>query len=268
MPPSHKNTCITCIRWHPRIRYACSAHPSLLVRGVFSFVLLSCIALLFASCGTPFQAGTPASSAPAQTHNDQIIYVALGASDTFGIGTDDPYHENWASDLATLLGPRYHLVNLGIPSITLHRALTTELPVALDAHPGLVTIWLAVNDIIAQVPVTSYRQDLNTMLTRLQAASPHVRIAVANVPDLTLLPYFQNQPDFDPKQLRAQIQAYNSAIATVVGQHHAILVDLSQHAYDIQQHPEYVSQDGLHPTAAGYEQLASLFYQSLQGTAN
>jgi lysophospholipase L1-like esterase len=193
--------------------------------------------------------------------------VALGASDTFGIGTEDPYHDNWASDLATRLGPRYHLVNLGIPSIVLHRALTTELPVALDAHPSLVTIWLAVNDIIAQVPVASYQQDLNTMLTRLQTASPQVHIAVANVPDLTLLPYFQNQRGFDVQQLDAQIQAYNAAIASTVEQHHVILVDLTQHAYDLQQHPEYVSQDGLHPTEIGYEQLALLFYQALQETA-
>jgi acyl-CoA thioesterase I len=260
----HKDTSTM---WHSPMCHVRSSRPGLLVRSVSSFVLLSCIVLLFASCGVPFQASSPAS----QTHNGsngQIVYVALGASDTFGIGTDDPYHDNWANDLAGWLGTRYHLVNLGIPAITLHRALTAELPVALDAHPGLVTIWLAVNDIIAQVPVTSYKQDLNTMLTRLQVASPQARIAVANVPDLTLLPYFQNHPGVDMKQLSAQIQAYNAAIATVVGQHHAILVDLSQHAYDLQQHPEYVSQDGLHPTMAGYEQLALLFFQALQKTAN
>ena len=263
MAPSHKDTPTM---WHPLMCHARSSHPGLLMRGVFSFVLLCCIVSLFASCGVPFQASPPVS----QNHGNsgQIAYAAIGASDTFGIGTDDPYHDNWASDLAGWLGPRYHLVNLGIPAITLHRALTAELPVALDAHPGLVTIWLAVNDIIAQVPVTSYQQDLNTMLTRLQAASPQTRIAVANVPDLTLLPYFQDQQGFDTKQLSAQIQAYNAAIATVVGQHRVILVDLSQHAYDIQQHPEYVSQDGLHPTMAGYEQLALLFYQALQKTAN
>lgn len=264
MAPCHKDTCTM---WHSLSCHARSSHPGLLVRSVSSFVLLSCIVLLFASCGVAFQASSPVS----QTHSGssgQIVYVALGASDTFGLGTDDPYHDNWASDLAGWLGSRYHLVNLGIPSITLHRALTAELPVALDAHPGLVTIWLAVNDIIAQAPATNYQQDLDTMLTRLQAASPQVRIAVANVPDLTLLPYFQNHPGFDTKQLSAQIQAYNTAIATVVVKHHAILVDLSQHAYDLQQHPEYVSQDGLHPTAAGYEQLALLFYQALQETAN
>lgn len=266
MASSHKNNCTTC---SPPARFACPSHLGLIVRSVFSFILFSSIVSLLVSCSVPLRANSSASntSSPSHSNSGQIIYVALGASDTFGIGTEDPYHDNWASDLEVRLGPRYHLVNLGIPSMVLHRALTAELPVALDAHPGLVTIWLAVNDIIAQVPVDSYQQDLNTLLTRLQTASPQVRIAVANVPDLTLLPYFQDQKGFNVQQLDAQIQAYNAAIASTVEQHHAILVDLSQHAYDIQQHPEYVSQDGLHPTEIGYEQLALLFYQALQKTA-
>lgn len=265
MTSSHKNNCTM---WNPSVHFLCPSHPGLLVRSVRSFVLFSCIMLLLASCSVPLRANSSAANAsPQSSGSGQIVYVALGASDTFGIGTEDPYHDNWASDLEVRLGPRYHLVNLGIPSMVLHRALTTELPVALDAHPGLVTIWLAVNDIIAQVPVDSYQQDLNTLLTRLQTASPQVRIAVANVPDLTLLPYFQKQQGFNVQQLDAQIRAYNAAIASAVEHHHAILVDLSQHAYDIQQHPEYVSQDGLHPTEIGYEQLALLFYQALQQNA-
>lgn len=233
---------------------------------MFSLVLFGGLVLLFAACGTPSRTDSLASNAfpQRQSASDQVVYVALGASDTFGIGTDDPYHENWASNLASRLGTHYRYINLGIPSMQIHRALTVELPVALDAHPGLVTIWLAVNDIIARVPVASYQQDLNTMLTRLEASSPHVRIAVANVPDLTLLPYFYNQPAFNAKQLHAQIQAYNVAIASTVNQHQAILVDLSQHAYDLQHHPEYISDDGLHPTFLGYTQLALLFYQALQ----
>jgi lysophospholipase L1-like esterase len=127
-----------------------------------------------------------------------------------------------------------------------------------------VTIWLAVDDIIAHVPVDSYTQDLNTLLTRLQAKNPAMRIAVANVPDITILPYFHQHTVLPIEQLKAQILAYNSTIASVAHQHHSILVDLSQTATMLQQHPEYLSQDGLHPTALGYAQLAKLFYQALQ----
>lgn len=197
----------------------------------------------------------------------QLIYVAIGASDTFGFGTSDPYNQNWATDLAGKLGPRYHLINLGIPSMHIHDALTTELPIALDAHPNLVTIWLAVNDLADHVPVKSYALDLNTLLTRLQANNPQVRIAVANVPDLTLLPHFSKQVATDPQALQQSILAYNTVIASAVQQHHAILIDLSQQRYDLQRHPEYISEDGLHPTASGYAQLADLFYKALEASS-
>jgi lysophospholipase L1-like esterase len=208
-------------------------------------------------------AGKSGTAASHQQSTKLITYVAIGASDTFGLGTEDPYQENWATDLADLLGPAHiHLINLGIPGITAHDALHLELPIALDAHPDLVTIWLGVNDIVANVPANSYASDLNTLLARLRANSPHARIAIANIPDLTLLPFFDTH---DPVALTQQIQAYNAAIASAAQRYGAILVDLTQQNYNLRAHPEYISSiDGLHPTDIGYQQLAKVFYQALQ----
>jgi lysophospholipase L1-like esterase len=230
---------------------------------------LSLLILVLCSCG--LQANTQKNTndtTTGQQTNNRLTYVAVGASDTFGFGTSDPYTQNWATDLATRLGSRYHLVNLGIPGIQVHEALRLELPVALDAHPDLVTVWLAVNDIIDKVPVNNYAQDLDTLLGRLQAGAPHARIAVANVPDLILLPYFNHHAGFNAQLLQDQILAYNTVIASIVNRHHAILLDLSQYSNDLAQHPEYVSTDGLHPTAAGYELIADLFYQALFKSTN
>jgi len=222
--------------------------------------LLCLCAFGLSACGqnassTPFQATQP------QGQTSGLTYVALGASDTFGTGTNDPYTQNWPSDMANMLKQNVHLINLGIPGITLHDALTSELPIALDAHPALVTVWLAVNDLATNVPVSKYEHDLNTLLSRLQAAAPRARIAVGNVPDLTSVPFFYSD---DPVTLHAQIAAYNVAIASVVTNHHAILVDLSGQGYDLQAHPEYISNDGLHPSAIGYTKLAMLFYDALR----
>jgi len=137
--------------------------------------------------------------------------------------------------------------------------LGVELPVALDAHPDLVTVWLAVNDLADNVPVASYSHDLDLLLTRLRTALPHARIAVANVPDLTLLPRFKSA---NVRTLRTQILAYNNAIATIVARHAALLVNLFQS--DLAQHPEYISGDGFHPSTIGYVQVAQLFYQILK----
>src|SRR6266571_1742183 len=225
--------------------------------GILSFCLLL---LLLAGCGSLSrgQAVRPGSQLPASR---QLTYVAIGASDSFGIGADDPYRENWPTVLAAKLGPRVHLINLGVPEMLVHRALGIELPVALDTHPNLITVWLAVNDLAANVPVDSYSHDLDLMLTRLQTAMPQARIAIGNVPDLTLVPHFSS---FDQEALRQQTLAYNAAINDIVKRHHDILVDLYAHGYDLANHPEYISIDGFHPNTAGYEHLAGVFYQALQ----
>jgi len=222
--------------------------------------LLLCLLLFFAaSCAqhSSVQTGQASSSAGAK-----LTYVAIGASDSFGIGTNDPYNENWPTDLTDLLGANHiHLIDAGIPGITTHEALSLELPIALDAHPGLVTIWLGVNDIVDTVPISNYTQDLDTLLGSLRTAMPNALIAIANIPDLTLLPFFGND---DPRKLTPVIQEYNRAISNAAQQYHAILVNLSQQNYNLQAHPEYISDDGLHPDVIGYQQLAKLFYTAIQ----
>ena len=224
------------------------------------FALVLCC-LPLAAC-VSFASDQGGATVVQQPSAASLTYVALGASDTFGVGTDDPRNQNWASDLATMLGKHVHLINLGIPDIHLHSALGVELPVALDSRPGLVTVWLAVNDLADNVPVASYSHDLNLLLTRLQAANPHMRIAVANVPDLTQLPHFQS---YDLEALRTRILAYNEAIASAVSAHHVLLVDL--YVNELAQHPEYISSDGFHPNALGYTRVAEIFYQVLKTKA-
>jgi lysophospholipase L1-like esterase len=230
------------------------------------FISLACLLACLSSCSL-WSTGASSSTLlnVQQAPNAHLSYVALGASDSWGTGARDPDEQNWPHDLARKLGSQTHLVNVGIPGITLHDALNIELPVALDVHPNLVTIWLAVDDLLADTPIDSYTQDLDSLLTRLQANSPHVQIALANVPDLTLLPRFQT--DDDPSTLQSlpsQITAYNNAIEAVAQRHHIILVDLYKEWSVIANHPEYISSDGFHPSTEGYAQLAEIFYQTLQ----
>jgi lysophospholipase L1-like esterase len=199
-----------------------------------------------------------------QTPHTYLSYVALGASDGWGTGADEPDDENWPADLAHKLGNQTHLVNLGIPGITLHDALDVELPVALDAHPQLVTIWLAVDDLLANTPLDSYGHDLDSLLTRLQSTNPHMHIALANIPDLTLLPRFRTTDQNTIQFLRSQITAYNATIENTAQKHQVVLVDLYKQWNLITDHPEYISSDGFHPSTQGYAQLAEIFYQTLK----
>jgi acyl-CoA thioesterase I len=234
------------------------------VKVILSMTSLCFLMFFIISCGQSPKAQASNTSnlkQGNQVSSSQITYVAIGASDTFGIGTSEPYMENWPTDLADKLSQKVHLINLGIPGITLHDALNLELPVALDSHPELVTIWLGVNDIANKVSVSSYSHDLDLMLMRLETQAPSAHILIANIPDLTLLPYFAS---YNLPGLRHIIDEYNATIAQEAQQHHAILVNLSLHNYNLRAHPEYISNDGLHPTDLGYSQIAELFYRTLQ----
>lgn len=224
-----------------------------------------CILMLFlVSCGQLSEGQRDSSGNKQLTQqiaHNQFTYVAIGASDTFGIGTSDPYMDNWPTDLSEKLGQKVHLINLGIPGITLNEALGLELPVALDSHPQLITIWLGVNDIADKVAIPNYSRDLDFLLSRLKSQAPSAQVLIANIPDLTLLPYFAS---YNQQELQRTIAEFNQTIAREALQHHVLLVDMSQQNYNLRDHPEFISGDGLHPTDLGYVKIAELFYQTLE----
>jgi lysophospholipase L1-like esterase len=196
----------------------------------------------------------PVSNAPAK----RLVYVALGASDAVGVGAGGAA-QSWVADLFQHLPRGSRLIDLGVSGSTLHDALTQQLPVAVDAQPDLVTVWLAVNDFDAKVPLPTYQRDLTTVLDTLHTRT-HAHVLVANVPDLTQLPLFAQT---DHQQLATQIAAWNTTIAQDVAAHGDVLVDLHSTWRELSSHPEYIGADGFHPSAEGYQQLASLFLASV-----
>ncbi len=237
---------------------------SLRMKAVFSAISVCFLMVFFVSCGQSTEgqsSSTGNAKQVSQSSRSEITYVAIGASDTFGIGTSDPYTENWPTDLSEKLRQRVHLINLGIPGITINDALRLELPIAIDSHPQLVTIWLGVNDIADKVPISSYSHNLDILLSQLRSKAPSAQIMIANIPDLTLLPYFSS---YNQQKLQQSIAEYNQTIGQEAQQYHAILVNMSQQNYNLKDHPEYISSDGLHPTDLGYAQIGDLFYQTLE----
>jgi len=200
------------------------------------------VVLVATACAGPAQPARP------------LTYVAIGASDAVGVGTKDPATEGWVPQFAAHFGSNVRVVNLGVSGSTLAQALQEQVGPAVDAQPDVVTVWLAVNDLNARVPLERYAADLDTLLDRLQAT--HARILVGNVPDLAPLAAYRG---IDPTQLGAEVDAWNQVIDDAVERHDATLVDLYAHWQEVAEHPEYLSADGFHPSAAGYQALASVF---------
>src|SRR5438093_6097124 len=139
-------------------------------------------ARLWAVCGLMFALGAAGCSARAQAARP-LTYVAIGASDAVGVGAKDPVTEGWVPRLGARLGADTRVVNLGVSGSTLAQALDEQLGPAIDAQPDVVTIWLAVNDLNARVPLERYAADLDTLLGQLETTT-HARVLVGNVPDL------------------------------------------------------------------------------------
>ena len=193
-----------------------------------------------------------------------ITYAAMGASDAVGIGSNIPGSQGYVPLIATHLPRGSHLINLGISGIQLHEALTQELPLTLTTSPNLITIWLVANDFIGGVTYDNYLHDLNTLLQRLQV-STHARVVMANLPDLTRLPAFENESSSQKSQMLVAIQQWNRGIAQLAKKYGVVLVDLFKQGSQLTAHPEYISGDGFHPSPSGYVQLANYFWQAIKG---
>lgn len=202
-----------------------------------------------------------ALASPSATRS--LMYVAVGASDTVGVGATNPLTEGWVPRLAQKLGPNVGVLNLGVSGTLIHAALQDQLPRAIRAQPDLVTVWLAVNDLNAHVPLEQYAADLNTLLDGL-ASQTRAAVLVANVPDLTLVPAYHDVP---AEQLTAEVQRWNAAIADAAQRHHARLVDLFREYAELAANPTYLSSDGFHPSSAGYARIADLFYAEFQAVS-
>lgn len=184
-----------------------------------------------------------------------LTYVAIGASDSVGIGANSPTQESWPAVLHRKLPEGSRLVNLGVSGSLIHQAVEQQLPVAIDADPDLVTVWLAVNDYGARVPLSRYAADLDLLLSTLKEKS-RAAILVGNIPDLGVLPVAAR---FDLQG----IDRWNAAITELCRRHSATVVDLGPVWSEVTEHPEYISSDGFHPSTVGYQRLADLFYASV-----
>jgi acyl-CoA thioesterase I len=190
-----------------------------------------------------------------------VAYVALGASDAVGVGTRDPEREGWVYRFYGQLPVGSSLTNLGVSGSRLDQAIQQQLPVALAAQPNLATVWLAVNDFNARVPLERYAANLDYLLAALKPTG--AKVLVGNLPDLAQLAIYQG---IDPAQVRSQVSAWNAVIAVTTRRHDAVLVDLHSSWRELAEHPEYVSADGFHPSSDGYARLADLFREALEAS--
>ena len=232
-------------------------------------VLLVLLMLVAAACAR----SRPEVLPPPDETGPPPVYVAVGASETTGVGSDQPLRDGWPRVLhRTALPAGSVFVNMGIPGATVAQALAEEVSQALSARPNLVTVWLNVNDINRGVGVAEYERQLDTLVQRLRGDGS-VRVLVANTPPLDTLPAYQAGRVLEalptPEAVRERVASYNEAIARVVQRQGAKLVDL--HAVGMAARAagteaQMISRDGFHPSNAGHAAVAAAFADVLRAS--
>jgi acyl-CoA thioesterase I len=241
------------------------------------------VALCSAACQPAGQVG--ARSVPSVSPGGRAFtYVAIGASESFGMGADDPARDAWPQVFYRTSLPRaVTLVDLGIPGATVADALRDELPRAEALHPELVTVWLDVNDITHRVPLATYRSQLTSLLRSLRDGGK-TKVLVANTPPLDRLPLLLRCRPFVPTERGCDrtrrvpvgeiirvVAKFNDAIAEVAAATGAVLVDLHAWGESVQSPADiarFVGSDGFHPSAAGHRAIAAVFARAYLGAAD
>ncbi|HEV2249348.1 MAG TPA: GDSL-type esterase/lipase family protein [Candidatus Limnocylindria bacterium] len=198
---------------------------------------------------------SPSATTPA------FRYVAIGASDTVGVGASDPRTGSWPARLAARLPAGTDFVNLGVSGSLAAQAAREQVPTAVSLRPRLVTIWLAVNDLNADVAATDYAAALRSVIGPLVSRTG-ARIFVGSVPDLRTVPAYTGS---DLAALLARISAYNAGIAALAASlgDRVTVIDLFTGSGPLVG-TMIVSADGFHPSDAGYALIADRFATAMR----
>ena len=252
------------------------AGRALRARGV-SLLAAVAFGATLAACGAAPSSAIPGAGVVLPAAGHPGVYVALGTSETAGVGLNDfelRLRFAWPQvfyNAALSRATSYY--NFAIPGITTTQALQRELPQALAVHPTVATVFFTLDDLVNNVSPADYARNLDTIVHQLRqagaavlvAAAPHIDglpayNACSGTPGTTSsCPLGQGVVLPPPAAADAAIDVYDSAVQSVAARESAIIVDLRSQSYDITTHPEYISSDGLHPSALGDVQIAQLF---------
>jgi acyl-CoA thioesterase-1 len=229
---------------------------AIMQRGLVRTLCAMLVMIIHVGCGGSSGGGS-------ESGGDPIAYAALGASDVVGVGATpltNGYVYLLKGSLENETGKSVDLENLGIPGAQIKQIKNIEVEILKrSAQPDLITLSTGANDLIAGDNVRSFESGLGEVLSELRGISPSAIIAISNLPDLTKLPRFQEDPDRDVTESR--VRAFNAAITRQATRYNAVLVDL----YSVPLQDSFVNEvDGFHPSDAGHRAIADAFLSALQ----
>jgi acyl-CoA thioesterase I len=179
-------------------------------------------------------------------------YVAIGDSYTYGEGAMP--EEAWPYVLTEHLknsGISITLVaNLGVNGYTTQDVIDDSLGQYEKLTPTFATLLIGANDLARGVPPDRYRENVSTVLDRMQAVLPDKRnILIVTIPDFSLTPYASQ---YSGLNIPSRIQEFNSIMKDEAGKRKLPVAEIFELSQTVRDQPDLISSDGLHPSAKQY----------------
>jgi len=210
-----------------------------------------------------------AAGVPPAAAGPRSVYVAVGASETVGVGAANPIRESWPQVLyRTAMPAGTVFYDLGVSGSTVSEAVDQQLPEAVRLRPTIATVWLNVNDVAAFEDIGSYEKTLRTLVHALRRGGA-TAVFVANTPPIEALPVVARM-GIPASFVTPVVDRSNAAIAGVCDEEGATVVDLhaaGQARIANGAFPSLISGDGFHPSTAGHAAVAAIFAAAIRSAA-
>lgn len=214
--------------------------------------IFSAMLLVFAGCGSRTRNEPETDNgdriAPENAMQDtRPVIVAFGDSLTEGAGV--PSSSNYPTKLQELLdgkGYLYRVVNEGVSGETSAQGLNRTGSI-ISLKPEIVLVEFGANDGLRGIPVETIARNLEEIVRQLQSAGIKVILAGMEVP-----------PNYGPQYTKSFREAFKN-ISESCG------VPLIPFFLDgVGGHPELNQEDGIHPTAEGYDLVVENVWKTLR----
>jgi lysophospholipase L1-like esterase len=191
-----------------------------------------------------------------------LVYVALGDSTVYGLGATSPHARYVARLFASLQWeyPAARLTNLGTCLATAADVLAQQVPDAVILQPQLVTLSVGPNDLRQGRGPDDFARRVEVILERLDRETDAAVILNA-LPDLASAPRFRQA---ERSMVAALTRHYNHALQHVADGFGVNLVDLEIGDRPERELQRFFSEDGYHPSDAGYAAWAGALWEAVR----